>query len=114
MLALYQPILIREATQADNRSHYRQMATKLKNLLKIEGGREMVVALLEKFQNEYIRRPAMIDEFKQSLIGFKTPKINFPENNHHKLSIFALRTCKILIRSIKCSNVQPIMNFFDV
>ena len=67
MLTLYQPILIYEAARANNRSHYKQVANKLKSLLKIKGGRDVVVELLKKFQSEYIRRPAMIDELSRVL-----------------------------------------------
>jgi len=67
MLALYKPIIIEEASRANGRSHYREVANKLSALLKIKGSRDMVEELLEKFRTIYIRRPAMIDELKNVL-----------------------------------------------
>jgi len=62
MLALYKPMIIYEATHANTRSKYRQVARSLSDLLKIDGGRDVVITLLTKFRQEYIKRPAMIDE----------------------------------------------------
>lgn len=67
MLELYQPILIRYASRANKRSHYRQVAQALKEFLEIKGGRNVVVKLLERFKKEYVRRPAMIDELNRVL-----------------------------------------------
>ncbi len=67
MLALYKPMLIHEASRSNNRSHYGQVADKLIGLLKIKGGREVVIELLQKFRMEYLKRPAMMDELRRVL-----------------------------------------------
>lgn len=67
MLALYKLMIIHEAKQANNRSHYRSVANKLINFLKIKDGREVVTELLQKFRTEYIKRPAMMDELSRVL-----------------------------------------------
>jgi len=67
MLALYKPMLIHEASRSNNRSHYGQVADKLIGLLKIKGGREVVIELLQKFRTEYAKRPAMMDELSRVL-----------------------------------------------
>lgn len=67
MLTLYKPMIIHQANQAGSRSHYKQVANKLKDLLKIKGGRDLVIELLEIFQAQYVRRPAMIDELSRVL-----------------------------------------------
>ena len=43
----------------------RQVARSLNDLLKIKGGQDVVVRLLSKFRQEYIKRPAMIDELSK-------------------------------------------------
>lgn len=67
MLTLYRTMIIHQAAQANSRSHYKQVANKLKDLLKIKGGRDLVIELLEIFRAQYIRRPAMIDELSRVL-----------------------------------------------
>jgi len=34
----------------------------LRDLLKIKGGQNVVIELLQKFRTEYVKRPAMMDE----------------------------------------------------
>jgi len=67
MLALYKPMIINEANRSNNRSHYSQVANKLIELLKIKGGRNVVIELLQKFRTEYVKRPAMMDELSRVL-----------------------------------------------
>ena len=67
MLALYKPMLIHEANRSNNRSQYSQVANKLIGLLKIQGGRNVVIELLKKFRTEYVKRPAMMDELSRVL-----------------------------------------------
>jgi len=67
MLELYRPMIIHEASRANSRPHYRQVANRLRDLLKIKGGRDIVITLLKRFRAEYVKRPAMMDELSRVL-----------------------------------------------
>ena len=64
MLAIYEPMLVNQASNAGSRSDYYKVASELKDLLEIKGGRKIFVKLLKEFKTQYVRRPAMMDELR--------------------------------------------------
>ena len=64
IMNLYEQVCINYAFRANNRGDYHELASMLKQVQKLEGGKPVVTKLLTSFREIYKRRPAMMDELK--------------------------------------------------
>ncbi len=64
ILKLYDQVCQSYAAQANARGDYHELASMLKHVQKLEGGKPLVTRLLTTFREVYKRRPAMMDELK--------------------------------------------------
>jgi hypothetical protein len=62
MLKMYSVSCQKFAEESNNRSNYKELASMLKQVQKIEGGKPIVTMLLSHFRDTYKRRPAMMEE----------------------------------------------------
>lgn len=62
MLKMYSVSCQKFAEESNTRSNYKELATMLKQVQKIEGGKPIVTMLLSLFRETYKRRPAMMEE----------------------------------------------------
>jgi hypothetical protein len=64
IVKLYEQVCENFAARANDRSNYHELASMLKHVQKLEGGKPVVTKLLAIFRETYKRRPAMMDELK--------------------------------------------------
>lgn len=62
MLKMYSVSCQKFAKESNSRSNYKELATMLKQVQKLEGGKPIVTMLLSLFRDNYKRRPAMMEE----------------------------------------------------
>lgn len=65
ILNLYERVCEKFAARANARGDYQELASMLKHIQKLEGGKPVVTKLLTSFREIYKRRPAMMDELKR-------------------------------------------------
>jgi len=62
LLKMYTIVCEKYAEQSNSRSNYQELATMLKYVQKLDGGKPIVVQMLTNFKMVYKRRPAMMEE----------------------------------------------------
>jgi hypothetical protein len=68
LIEIYIPLFTRAADNANSRSHYAELAAKMKKVIKdIPSGKEKITALARNLQLKYPRRPAMVQELNSVL-----------------------------------------------
>ena len=64
IIGLYERVCEKFAARANARGDYHELASMLKHVQKLDGGKQIVTKLLTSFREIYKRRPAMMDELK--------------------------------------------------
>lgn len=64
IMGLYERVCENYAVRANARGDYHELASMLKHVQKLDGGKQIVTKLLTTFREIYKRRPAMMDELK--------------------------------------------------
>lgn len=64
IMKLYEQVCLNYAFRANSRGDYHELASMLKQVQKLNGGKPVVTKLLTTFREIYKRRPAMMDELK--------------------------------------------------
>ena len=64
IIGLYERVCNNYAAKANSRGDYHELASMLKHVQKLDGGKQIVTKLLTSFREIYKRRPAMMDELK--------------------------------------------------
>ena len=70
LIRLYKNAIIQEAERASNRNAYHEIATYIKKMSELPGGREPAGLLINQLMTQYTKRPAMKDELWKILPGY--------------------------------------------
>lgn len=62
---MYRVAVEKEAERASNRSYYRQLVGDLRNMKAITGGDKVVDEIIKKWEVQYKKRTAMLEELRR-------------------------------------------------